>query len=88
MLPMLGDLLRMLIVLWVVQSLQAFAFIYIMTGGGPFGSTDTVGTLMYRVAFDQADFGYAAAMGVALVVLMLVIAKILNKVMKRDELQY
>ena len=88
MLPMLGDLLRMLFVLWVVQSLQAFAFIFIMTGGGPFGSTETVGTLMYRVAFDQADFGYAAAMGVVLVVLMLVIAKILNKVMKREELQY
>ncbi|KAA1418285.1 sugar ABC transporter permease [Mumia zhuanghuii] len=88
MLPMLADLLRMLLVLWVVQSFQAFAFIYIMTGGGPFGSTDTVGTLMYRVAFDQADFGYAAAMGAVLVVLMLVIAKILNKVMKRDELQY
>ncbi|WP_370615365.1 carbohydrate ABC transporter permease [Mumia sp. Pv 4-285] len=88
MLPMLADLLRMLLVLWVVQSFQAFAFIYIMTGGGPFGSTETVGTLMYRVAFDQADFGYAAAMGVVLVVLMLVLAKVLNKVMKRDELQY
>lgn len=88
MLPMLADLLRMLLVLWVVQSFQAFAFIYIMTDGGPFGSTETVGTLMYRVAFDQADFGYAAAMGVVLVALMLLIATVLNKVMKRDELQY
>jgi ABC-type sugar transport system permease subunit len=88
MIPMLVDLLRVLAVLWVVQSLQAFAFVYIMTDGGPFGSTETVGTLMYRVAFDQADFGYAAAMGVVLVVLMLAIAKILSKAMKRDELQY
>ncbi|MEV4378363.1 sugar ABC transporter permease [Streptosporangium sp. NPDC049644] len=88
MLPMMLDLMRMLAILWVVQSLQTFAFVYIMTGGGPFGSTDTVGTLMYRVAFDQADFGYAAAIGVVLVVVMLTVAKLLNKVMKRDDLQY
>ncbi|MET8053059.1 sugar ABC transporter permease [Streptosporangium sp. NPDC005286] len=88
MLPMMLDLMRMLAILWVVQSLQTFAFVYIMTGGGPFGSTDTVGTLMYRVAFDRADFGYAAAIGVVLVVVMLTVAKLLNKVMKRDDLQY
>ncbi|WP_433359145.1 carbohydrate ABC transporter permease [Streptosporangium sp. CA-115845] len=88
MLPMMRDLMRMLAILWVVQSLQTFAFVYIMTGGGPFGSTDTVGTLMYRVAFDRADFGYAAAIGVVLVVVMLTVAKLLNKVMKRDDLQY
>ncbi|MEU8202037.1 sugar ABC transporter permease [Streptosporangium sp. NPDC049046] len=88
MLPMMRDLLRMLAILWVVQSLQTFAFVYIMTGGGPFGSTETVGTLMYRVAFDRAEFGYAAAIGVVLVVVMLTVAKLLNKVMKRDDLQY
>lgn len=88
MLPMMRDLLRMLAILWVVQSLQTFAFVYIMTAGGPFGSTDTVGTLMYRVAFDRADFGYAAAIGVVLVLVMLAVAKLLNKVMKRDDLQY
>ncbi|GII85170.1 hypothetical protein Ssi03_31600 [Sphaerisporangium siamense] len=88
MLPMMRDLLRMLAILWVVQSLQSFAFVYILTGGGPFGSTDTVGTLMYRIAFDRADFGYAAAIGVVLVAVMLAAAKILDKVMKRDDLQY
>lgn len=88
MLPMLRDLFRVLIVLWVVQSLQAFAFVFIMTGGGPFGSTDIVGTVMYRAAFDRADFGYAAAMGVVLVVIMLVVAQVLNRVLRRDDLQY
>lgn len=88
MLPMMRDLMRMLAILWVVQSLQSFAFVYIMTGGGPFGSTDIVGTLMYRVAFERADFGYAAAIGIVLVVIMLTVAQLLNKVMKRDDLQY
>lgn len=88
MMPLLRDLLRILLVLWIVQSMQAFAFIYIMTGGGPFGSTEVVGTLMYRVAIDQTEFGYAAAMGVVLVVVMLAVTTILNKVLKRDDLEY
>jgi len=88
MLPMLRDLFRVLIVLWFVQSMQAFAFVYIMTRGGPFGSTELVGTLSYRVAFEQGDLGYAAAMGVILVLVILVVAVILNKVLKRDPLEY
>lgn len=88
MLPMMRDLFRVLIVLWIVQSMQAFAFVFIMTDGGPFKSTEIVGTLMYRAAFDHIEFGYAAAMGVVLIVLMLVIAQVLNKVLKRDDVQY
>jgi len=88
MLPMLRDLFRILIVLWFVQSMQAFAFVYIMTRGGPFGSTELVGTLSYRIAFELGDLGYAAAMGIVLVAIILVVAVILNKVLKRDALEY
>lgn len=89
MLPMMRDLFRVLIVLWIVQSMQAFAFVFIMTDGGPFKSTEVVATLMYRAAaYPRAEFGYAAAMGLVLIVLMLVIAQVLNKVLKRDDVQY
>jgi ABC-type sugar transport system permease subunit len=88
MLPLMRDLFRILIVLWFVQSMQAFAFVFIMTDGGPFGSTEIVGTLMYRTAFDRSEFGYAAAMGLVLVVITLAVALVLNKVLKRDPLEY
>jgi raffinose/stachyose/melibiose transport system permease protein len=88
MLPMMRDLFRVLVVLWFVQSMQAFAFVHIMTRGGPFGSTELVGTLAYRVAFEQADLGYAAAMGVVLVAMILVLAVVLNRVLRRDPLEY
>lgn len=87
-LPLLRDLFRILLVLWFVQSMQAFAFVFIMTGGGPFGSTDIVGTLMYRTAFQRTEFGYAAAMGVVLVVIILSVTYLLNKVLRREDLQY
>jgi raffinose/stachyose/melibiose transport system permease protein len=88
MLPMMSDLFRVLIVLWFVQSLQAFAFVFIMTDGGPFGSTEITATLMYRTAIDQADYGYAAAMGIVLVAILLVVALGLNRLLKRDDLEY
>lgn len=88
MLPMMRDLFRILLVLWFVQSMQAFAFVYIMTDGGPFGSTEVVGTLAYRVAFEQGDLGYAAAMGVGLVAVILVVAVVLNRVLKSDAIEY
>lgn len=88
MLPMMSDLFRVLIVLWFVQSLQAFAFVFIMTDGGPFGSTEITATLMYRTATDQADYGYAAAMGIVLVLILLVVALGLNRLLKRDDLEY
>lgn len=88
MLPMMRDLFRTLLILWIVQSLQAFAFVYIMTGGGPFGTTDIPATVMYRAAFDNADFGAAAAMGVVVVVLLLLAALGLNSLLKRDSLEY
>jgi len=88
MLPMMRDVFRVLVVLWVVQSMQSFAFVYIMTRGGPFGSTEQVVTLAYRVAFEAGDLGYAAAMGIGLVSIMLVVAVVLNKVLKRDALEY
>lgn len=88
MLPMLADLFRILVVLWFVQSMQAFAFVWIMTRGGPFGTTDLVGTLSYRTAFEFGDYGYAAAMGVMLVAVILVMVAVINRLMRRDDLEY
>jgi raffinose/stachyose/melibiose transport system permease protein len=88
MLPMMSDLFRTLGILWIVQTLQAFAFVYIMTGGGPFFSTDIPATVMYRAAFEKADFGYAAAMGIVIVILLLIVAVGLNRLLKRDDLEY
>lgn len=87
-LPLLRDLMRTLIVLWVVQSMQAWAFVFIMTGGGPFGKTDLVSTLLYRTAFLRASFGYATAMAVALVASILAMTVILNRVLRSENVEY
>lgn len=48
-----------------------FSLIFVMTGGGPGFSTTTMEFYIYRLAFNQTDFGMGATVGI---VLLLIIA--------------
>lgn len=55
-----------LMLMTVIWSFLIFDYIYILTQGGPGGSTDVLGTLLYRTAFANQEAGYAASIGVVL----------------------
>lgn len=71
--PLIWDVTKTLLVLWVIQALQAFAFIIAMTNGGPLRSTEVIGTYIYKMAFTSREFGYAAAIAVVLFVAIVVL---------------
>ncbi len=48
--------------------------IYVMTQGGPAGSTETVATYIYVTAFKSLDKGYASAVASLLLVLLIAYA--------------
>lgn len=50
----------------IIWSFLAFDYVYIMTQGGPAGSTDVLSTLLYREAFASLRAGYASAIGVVM----------------------
>ncbi|GAA2364740.1 sugar-binding protein [Catellatospora methionotrophica] len=54
----------------VIWTLKAFDYIFIMTGGGPAGSSEVVSTLMYKQAFNEYEAGYAAALGLTMTVII------------------
>lgn len=62
-----------ILLLTIIASLLVFDYIYIITQGGPAGSTEMVGTLLYETAFEMFEAGYAAAMGVTMTLLSLLI---------------
>ncbi|MGH3205698.1 MAG: sugar ABC transporter permease, partial [Streptosporangiaceae bacterium] len=51
-----------------------FDVIYIMTGGGPGDSTQTLSFLTYQTFIVNTDFGEGGAMSVMLVILALVVS--------------
>jgi multiple sugar transport system permease protein len=61
-------------VLQVIASFQIFGQVYIMTRGGPAGSTRVLVQHIYETGFRDFDLGYASAISVFLFVVMLVVS--------------
>jgi raffinose/stachyose/melibiose transport system permease protein len=66
--PGIRPTLIFLFLMTVIWSLKAFDYIFIMTQGGPAGSSEVVSTLMYKTAFNEYSAGYAAALGMSMTV--------------------
>jgi multiple sugar transport system permease protein len=47
----------------VILSFQVFALVYVMTSGGPAGSTSVLVFYLYQQAFTYFRMGYASAVG-------------------------
>ena len=73
--PLLAPATVVVIALSVINSLKGFDILYIMTGGGPFNSSDTLAMHMYNESFKKYLMGYGSAISV---VLFLVAATIIG----------
>jgi raffinose/stachyose/melibiose transport system permease protein len=65
-LPLLAPTIRIWGFITVIGSLQIFDIVYILTAGGPAGSSSTIATYMYQEGVQSTDFGFAAAIAVIL----------------------
>jgi len=61
-LPNMKGIIEIQLVLSLSTALQLFDGPYMMTGGGPAGSTTTLAIRIYNLAFSDNDFGMASAM--------------------------
>jgi ABC-type sugar transport system permease subunit len=73
-LPLLRPALSVALIFRTLQALLVFDVIYIMTGGGPGTSTESLAFLNYQTFIINTDFGYGGAMSLLLVVLALVVS--------------
>jgi multiple sugar transport system permease protein len=76
--PALRPTIVFVFVLLVIGGTQVFTQVYLMTGGGPYNSTQVLFTYAYQQAFTNFEFGYAAAIAsmIAVVVFGLSVAEI------------
>lgn len=65
-LPLLGKVLAANAALVALQSLSVFALPYAVTGGGPLRATELISVYLYRLTFTEGRLGYAAAVGMSL----------------------
>lgn len=62
-LPLLAPTMLLLGIMGMIDAFLVFDQIYILTNGGPIGSTDALGLMLYRQAFSYLDLGAASAVG-------------------------
>lgn len=70
--PLVGPSTFFLLIMNVIYSFQVFDIIFVLTGGGPRNATSVLVTYAYDQGFSTRDQGYAAAIGMVLLLFTLV----------------
>ena len=71
--PLLAPATFFITVTSLIDAFQVFDLVYVMTSGGPLGSTDVFGYLLYRYGFRYHEVGYASAIAYVMFVLIFVV---------------
>lgn len=84
--PLLAPSLTVNVTLSLIGSLKVFEFPFVLTNGGPAGSTTTLTLLIYRKVFGGAgEFAYGITIAVLLLVIVLVLSNVATSVLRMRE---
>jgi multiple sugar transport system permease protein len=74
LLPFLRPALFFVVVIETIGAFQVFDTVYVMTGGGPVRASYTLAYAVYDMGFKHADIGHAAAVGIVLWAVVLLVS--------------
>lgn len=77
--PLVKDTILVTSVITVIGAFRVFSEIYVMTGGGPGHTTETLAFYMYRVGFRNDEMGYSASIATLIFLILLVLTFIQMK---------
>lgn len=83
--PSIRPILQVVVSLVIIDGFRVFDLVFNTTKGGPAYATEVMGTLIYRVAFNDSRLGYATALSMINIVLVLTISVIYNRLIERQE---
>lgn len=83
-LPLMKPTILYMFITGIIGSLQVFGPMYMMTKGGPMHSTMSLVYLIYTSAFEDYNFGYAAAQSFILGAIIIVVSLLQFKYMATD----
>jgi len=82
--PLISPFAFIALIFRAIQAFAIFDLVYVMTGGGPGGGTETVSMYVYQTYMRYLDFGYGSAISVVMVVLFAVLAAGLYRIVVRE----
>jgi ABC-type sugar transport system permease subunit len=90
--PLLWDVITVAVVMWSIAALKIFEFPFAFTSLEPVPETYTTAVYLYVMGFGQRTpiyrMGYASAIGVYMLVVVVILIIFLRRIMRRDVIQY
>ncbi|MEV0223344.1 sugar ABC transporter permease [Streptomyces sp. NPDC050704] len=86
-LPAIRPALGIVLTLAAIRGLRVFTEVYVLTGGGPAGSTEVWMTRAFTLGFTRNDIGGASAASVVLLGVTLVLTVTVNQLRKRGDVR-
>ncbi|WP_419884213.1 ABC transporter permease subunit [Peribacillus sp. B-H-3] len=83
-LPLLKSSILVALLFRTLDAFRVFDLVYVLTGGGPANSTETISILAYKVMFSQTNFGNGSALSVIVFICVAVISMIYIKFLGKD----
>lgn len=81
--PLLTPTTFLVLIISLINSFQVFEQVWILTGGGPVGSTTVIVEQIVRTAFDYGRVGYAAAMSWVLFAIIFAVTLVQHRTQDR-----
>lgn len=83
-LPSLRPVLTVTLILDTVWWFKHYTLVWVLTGGGPGNDTALVSISIYKLAFDNFDFGRAAALSVIVFMICFILGLLYRRVLERE----
>ena len=84
-LPLMKPAMLSVLMLGFIYTFKAFDLMYIMTAGGPFNSTDVLGTYAYSKAFTQYEFSQGSAIAMVLFACLFLVGIFYLKLLSKED---
>lgn len=83
--PLLKPILEVCVTFSLIGALKIFDLIYVLTGGGPFFTTEVPTIYMYKTIFDSFHYGYGSAISIFIILECLVFTMLLKLLFRNKE---
>ena len=82
-LPLLTPLILVVLIFRTIDAFRVFDAIYVLTGGGPGNSTETLSIYAYKVLFQTLEFGYGATLSMTVFVCVAAVTALYARLLRR-----
>jgi len=82
-LPLLAPMILVALIFRTIDAFRVFDSIYVLTGGGPANSTETLSIYAYKTLFQSLEFGYGSTLAVSVFACVAVVAGVYAFLLRR-----